>query len=287
MALTELFWFFFMISALQPVITRRVLEYSRQRMISKIERDRGSRVILLVHRQETMNFLGFPIFRYIDIDDSEEVIRAIHMTDRDMPLDIILHTPGGLVLASLQIAKAIKKHKGKVTAFVPHYAMSGGTLIALAAREIVMSEHAVLGPVDPQLGKFPAASILKAVAKKPVTEIDDETLILADQAEKAIAQLRESVTELLQNTPSNGKVDELAQLLSEGKWTHDYPITYERAKSLGLAVNPNIPDDILKLMSLFPQPTRTQPSVEYLPGPRTRRVPGAPSARERESSSIS
>ena len=279
MALTELFWFFFMISALQPVITRRMLEYSRQRLISKIERDRGSRVILLVHRQETMSFLGFPVFRYIDVDDSEEVIRAIHMTDRDMPLDIILHTPGGLVLASLQIAQAIKKHRGKVTAFVPHYAMSGGTLISLAASEIVMSEHAVLGPVDPQLGKFPAASILKAVAKKPVTELEDETLILADQAEKAIAQLRESIRELLQTTPPNGKVDELARLLSEGTWTHDYPITYERAKSLGLSVNSNMSDDILKLMTLFPQPVRHQPTVEYLPGPRTRRpVPSTPSA---------
>ena len=279
MALTELFWFFFMISALQPVITRRMLEYSRQRLISKIERDRGSRVILLVHRQETMSFLGFPVFRYIDVDDSEEVIRAIHMTDRDMPLDIILHTPGGLVLASLQIAQAIKKHRGKVTAFVPHYAMSGGTLISLAASEIVMSEHAVLGPVDPQLGKFPAASILKAVAKKPVAELEDETLILADQAEKAIAQLRESIRELLQTTPPNGKVDELARLLSEGTWTHDYPITYERAKSLGLSVNSNMSDDILKLMTLFPQPVRHQPTVEYLPGPRTRRpVPSTPSA---------
>ena len=279
MALTELFWFFFMISALQPVITRRMLEYSRQRLISKIERDRGSRVILLVHRQETMSFLGFPVFRYIDVDDSEEVIRAIHMTDRDMPLDIILHTPGGLVLASLQIAQAIKKHRGKVTAFVPHYAMSGGTLISLAASEIVMSEHAVLGPVDPQLGKFPAASILKAVAKKPVTELEDETLILADQAEKAIAQLRESIRELLQTTPPNGKVDELARLLSEGTWTHDYPITYERAKSLGLSVNSNMSDDILKLMTLFPQPVRHQPTMEYIPGPRTRRpVPSTPSA---------
>ena len=55
--------------------------------------------------------------------------------------------------------------------------MSGGTLIALAADEIVMSEYAVLGPVDPQLGEYPAASILKAVAKKPVAETEDKTLI--------------------------------------------------------------------------------------------------------------
>jgi len=278
MAITDIFWFFFMLSALQPIMTRRLLEFSRQRLISKIEHDRGSRVILLVHRQETMSFLGFPVYRYIDVDDSEEVLRAIHMTDKDVPIDLILHTPGGLVLASLQIAEAIKKHKGKVTVFVPHYAMSGGTLISLAAREIVMSEHAVLGPVDPQLGKYPAASVLKVIAKKPIKDVEDETLIMADQAEKAIFQVRESVKELLQGKPTNGKVDELARLLSEGTWTHDFPITFERAQALGLPVNANIPDDVLKLMALYPQPTRTQPTVEYLPVPRTRREAASPSA---------
>jgi ClpP class serine protease len=277
MGIGDIFWFFFMISALQPIMTRRLLEFSRQRLISKIEHDRGSRVILLVHREEKMNFLGFPVYRYIDVDDSEEVLRAIHMTGKDVPIDLILHTPGGLVLAALQIAEAIKKHKGKVTAFVPHYAMSGGTLISLAAREIVMSEHAVLGPVDPQLGKYPAASVLKVIAKKPIKDVEDETLIMADQAEKAIFQVRESVKELLQGKPTNGKVDELARLLSEGTWTHDFPITYERAQALGLPVNANIPDDVLKLMALYPQPTRTQPTVEYLPGPRTRREAASPS----------
>jgi ClpP class serine protease len=280
MAITDIFWFFFMLSALQPIMTRRLLEFSRQRLISKIEHDRGSRVILLVHRQETMSFLGFPVYRYIDVDDSEEVLRAIHMTDKDVPIDLILHTPGGLVLASLQIAEAVKKHKGKVTVFVPHYAMSGGTLISLAAREIVMSEHAVLGPVDPQLGKYPAASVLKVIAKKPIKDVEDETLIMADQAEKAIFQVRESVKELLQGKPTNGKVDELARLLSEGTWTHDFPITFERAQALGLPVSSNIPDDVLKLMALYPQPTRTQPSVEYLPGPRTRREAASPSVNE-------
>jgi ClpP class serine protease len=277
MAITDIFWFFFMLSALQPIMTRRLLEFSRQRLISKIEHDRGSRVILLVHRQETMSFLGFPVYRYIDVDDSEEVLRAIHMTDKEVPIDLILHTPGGLVLAALQIAEAVKKHKGKVTVFVPHYAMSGGTLISLAAREIVMSEHAVLGPVDPQLGKYPAASVLKVIAKKPIKDVEDETLIMADQAEKAIFQVRESVKELLQGKPTNGKVDELARLLSEGTWTHDFPITFERAQALGLPVSSNIPDDVLKLMALYPQPTRTQPSVEYLPGPRTRREAASPS----------
>src|SRR2546422_193449 len=205
MAPGDLLWMFFVFSALQPVLKQRFLEASRQRLIARIESQRHSRVILLVHRQEQMSLLGFPVYRYIDVNDSEEVMRAIHLTDPDVPLDLVLHTPGGLVLAALQIARAIHKHKGKVTAFVPHYAMSGGTLIALAADEIVMSEYAVLGPVDPQLGEYPAASILKAVAKKPVAEIDDKTLILADQAEKATAQVRKSVQELLATKAPDGK----------------------------------------------------------------------------------
>ncbi len=257
-----------MLSALQPVFRQRWLEASRQRLIARIERRRNSRVILLVHRQETMSILGFPVFRYIDVNDSEEVLRAIHLTDPAVPLDIVLHTPGGLVLAALQIARAIHKHQGKVTAVVPHHAMSGGTLIALAADEILMSEYAVIGPVDPQLGQYPAASILKAVAKKPVAEVDDQTLILADQGEKAIAQVRDSVRELLADKGSEEQADRLARLLSEGTWTHDHPITYETAKSFGLPVRSDIPAEFLDLMSLYPQPVRRQPTVEYLPIPR-------------------
>jgi len=264
----DLFWLFFMFTTVQPVLKQRLLEASRQRLIAKLEQERKSRVILLVHRQETMSLLGFPIFRYIDVNDSENVLRAIHLTDPAVPLDIVLHTPGGLVLASLQIARAIHKHRGKVTAFVPHYAMSGGTMIALSADEIVMSEHAVLGPVDPQLGQNPAVSILKAVARKPVAEIDDQTLILADQAEKAIVQVRESVTELLSDKLPAEKAAQIAGLFSEGTWTHDHPITFEVAKGFGLPVEDKMPAQLLELMSLYPQPVQRQPAVEYLPGPR-------------------
>jgi ClpP class serine protease len=263
----DIFWLFFMLSALQPIIKQKLLESSRKRLITLIERDRKSRVVLLVHRQETMSLLGFPIFRYIDIDDSEEVIRAIHMTDPEIPLDLVLHTPGGLVLAATQIARAVFKHKAKVTVFVPHYAMSGGTLLALAADEIVMCEHAVLGPVDPQLGEYPAASILKAAHQKPIAEVDDKTLILADQAEKAIAQMRQEVGELLADKYSRESAEETAKLLTSGTWTHDYPITYERAEALGLRVRGDMPENILRLMQLYPQPMRRQPSVEYVPLP--------------------
>src|ERR1700735_2214317 len=191
MSVLDLFWLFFMLSALQPVIRQRMMDAMRTRKIAQLEALRSSRVILLVHRQETMRLLGFPVARFIDINDSEEVLRAIQMTDDDVALDIVLHTPGGLVLAALQIARAIHEHKSRTTVFVPHYAMSGGTLIALAADEIIMSRHAVLGPIDPQLGQSPAASIIKVAEQKPIARIDDQTLIMADVGRKAITQIKQ------------------------------------------------------------------------------------------------
>jgi ClpP class serine protease len=264
-------WLFFMASAIQPLLQQRVLEAARQRRIARFERQRGSRV-MMVHRQETMRLLGFPIVRYIDINDSEEVLGAIRMTDSEVPIDLVLHTPGGLVLAALQIARALRQHPAKVTAFVPHYAMSGETLICLAANEIVMSPHAVLGPIDPQLGQFPAASLLRVVEQKPIAEIDDQTLVLADVGRKAIGQVREAARELLQGRLPEDKADELSRKLSEGNWTHDYPISAAEAKMLGLNVSTDMPVEVLELLSLYPQPMRTQGGVEYLPVPRQRQA---------------
>jgi ClpP class serine protease len=271
MSFGDLIWLFFMFSAIQPMLRQRMLEAMRVRKISQLEQERKSRVILLVHRQETMRLLGFPVARYIDINDSEEVLRAIQMTDDDVPLDLVLHTPGGLVLAALQIAKAIAEHKAKVTVFVPHYAMSGGTLIALAADELVMCNHSVLGPIDPQLGESPAASLVKVVEEKPIAKVDDHTLIMADVGRKAIAQVKQSATELLTRRLAAEPAGALADKLATGIWTHDYPIWASTAKTLGLPVSTDMPDDVLQLLTLYPQPVRMQSGggVEYLPVRRT------------------
>src|SRR6202047_2756477 len=269
MGITDIFWLFFMFSALQPMLRQRMLEAMRTRKMSQIESKRGSRVILLVHRQETMRLLGFPVMRYIDINDSEAVPRALYMTDGDVPLDIVLHTPGGLVLAAIQIARAIRAHKAKVTIFVPHYAMSGGTLIALAADEIVMCQHSVLGPIDPQLGQQPAASLLKVVEQKPIAEIDDQTLVMADVGRKAIAQVKHAAETLLHERMPADRAEALAEKLATGTWTHDHPIFAAEAKELGLPVSTDMLNEVLELMTLYPQPTRSQQAgVEYLPVPR-------------------
>lgn len=141
--------------------------------------------------------------------------------------------------------------------------MSGGTMIALAADEIVIVENAVLGPIDPQIGQYPAASLIEVVEQKPIEQVKDNTLVLVDIARKALKQL----TELLKDKMDLSKVQELAHVLSSGLWTHDYPITIEKLKGFELPVRVGLPREVYTLMELYPQPSQRRPSVQYIPMP--------------------
>jgi ClpP class serine protease len=253
-----------------PPLLRRRRDRRRRGLLRALEHSRGSRVITMIHRQETLSLLGIPFRRFIDIEDSEQILRAIRMTPAGMPIDLILHTPGGLVLASDQIAYALKRHPGRITVIVPHYAMSGGTLVALAADEILMDPDAVLGPVDPQLGSllrgaWPAASILAAL-EQPNPNRDDETLILGDIARKAVVQVRDTVVELVRDRMPD-EAETLAATLSEGRWTHDFPIRLEQAAELGLPVSDAVPEGVYELMDRYPRRAQRRPSVEFIPTP--------------------
>jgi len=280
MSVTNLFWLFLILTSLQPMLKQRLLEMTRMRTLRKLERRRHTRVIVLIHRQETMSILGFPLARYIDIDDSEELLRAIKLTDADVPIDLILHTPGGLVLAAEQIAFALCRRTAPTTVFVPHYAMSGGTLLALAANQIVMDENAVLGPIDPQLGGYPAVSILKAVSQKMVNRVDDQTLILADQADKAMRQVTQTAADILQTRMAADSAQRLAEKLTSGIWTHDYPIMVKEAQEMGLSVITEMPKEVYELMRLYRQAGQRRPSVQYIPIPYHGKPDGAPSSRD-------
>jgi len=267
MDIGNFFWLFFLLFAMQPLIAARWLKAMRAAKIASIQKARKSRVIAVIHRQESMRFFGIPIARYIDMDDAEKVLNAIRTTPHDQPIDIILHTPGGLAIAALQIARALRAHPGRTTVFVPHFAMSGGTLLALGADEIVMSEHAMLGPIDPQINGLPAASIIKVAAQKPLSEVDDQTLIFADLGQKAIEQLKRQACELMRAPMSREAAMALAEKLTSGRWTHDYPISATEARELGLPVSTDMPPEMLDLLALFPQPVRMTQSVEF--GPRS------------------
>jgi ClpP class serine protease len=105
------------------------------------------------------------------------------------------------------------------------------------------------------------------VERKETNKVDDRTLIMADIAAKAMRQVKNFITELLKDRIPDEKARHIAEILSSGAWTHDYPITCEQFQQLGISVSCMLPNEIHRLMELYPQPSQRRPSVQYVPLP--------------------
>ncbi|HWI50824.1 MAG TPA: ATP-dependent Clp protease proteolytic subunit [Symbiobacteriaceae bacterium] len=202
----------------------------------------------MIHRQGA-GILGALMARYIDLSDSEQMMQEIAKAG-DRPIDLVLHTPGGLVIAAEQIARVLHAHKPGVTVFVPQYAMSGGTILAMAANRIVMDQHAMLGPVDPQLNNMPASAYMRVLREKEHNAVQDDTIMMADMAEKATNQVRKMAYSLLKDKLGDERAAELATMLTEGRWTHDYPLHVDELQELGFSVSTDLPAEIWELLTL-------------------------------------
>src|SRR2546422_10555025 len=105
------FWLLLAVIVLLQLTGSRGFDRQRAAALGQFERERNSRVIAMIHRQESASLFGVPVADSISIDDSEAVLRAIRHTPPEQPIDIILHTPGGLVLAAEQIAKRSEERR--------------------------------------------------------------------------------------------------------------------------------------------------------------------------------
>jgi ClpP class serine protease len=225
----------------------------RQRIIEEIEQERGTKVITMIHKKELWTAPGED--PEISIEDSETVLQQFRKTPPDKPVDLILHTPGGYATAAQMMAMAIKFHPSKVTVMVPFYAMSGGSLMSLAAGEIRMEKYSVLGPVDPQIptpdGMWPAGSIAALVKMKPIQYVTDRMVIMSDAANLEIENAKAFVMWLLEGKMDKEQADRVADFLARGYMSHATPITLDVARALGLNVQEGIPDKVYELFKTF------------------------------------
>jgi ClpP class serine protease len=178
---------------------------------------------------------------------------------------VILHTPGGQLLPSIQIARALKNHEAKTRAIVPHYAMSGGTIIALACDEIVMDPDAVIGPIDPQVGDvirgaYPAHSWIYTTEMKGKSA-DDASFVMRHISEKALRLMQDLLQELLTDRMDQEEIRRISAKLLGGENIHNLPISAAEAKELGLPVTTLVPKEVHRYMATF---RTVKTSVEYL-----------------------
>lgn len=124
----------------------------------------------------------------VNDNDKNGFMATIHQLDRTRGLDLVLHTPGGDTAATESIVEYLRQMFGSdIRAFIPQLAMSAGTMMALACKEIFMGKHSNLGPIDPQVGAFPAHGVIEEF-KRAAREIQTANDAKEQQAKIAIWQ---------------------------------------------------------------------------------------------------
>ena len=157
--------------------------------------------------------------------DTYNKIRTILDSLGGKAVDLILHTPGGEIFATMLLSKLLKSYPD-LRVVVPRYAMSGGTLLALSCNRLVMGNHAVLGPIDPQIGGIFSGSfnarVWKRISKVKKDKIKDENVglgIVADQYDKSITKY---IHGLLKGRVAGNKLSEFVEMLVSGEVEHSY-----------------------------------------------------------------
>ena len=173
-----------------------------------------------------------PSWGSITMEEAESFAQAIARATG--PVDIVLHTIGGSVLAVDYIANTIRKSPHPATAHVPYFALSGGTMIALACDSIAMNRDAILGPVDPQVAGVAAVDLIDLVGRKPIEHIDDQWMLLAIQSQKVLEETRSTVEALVSSRAA-------VERLISGQTSHGRAITFDEARELGLPIKDGVP----------------------------------------------
>lgn len=183
-----------------------------------------------------------------------ESIQQALMKFKGKDMDIILYTPGGEIFSAVYISRLLKNYKGKIRSFVPTFAMSGGTLLALSTDEIYMNDYSCLGGVDPQLGnlfKFGSARSWKEVLKLKGKKAEDSSISFKFIGEQYTKSMKETISNLLEGKVNQSDKKKLVNLFVSGEVEHGFNLSKDFLISMGMNIN-SIDDKMnMKLVNLI------------------------------------
>lgn len=233
----------------------------RRKYLAELHKKSGRNVIVYYSgwlQKAELQRQGFILGFQLNDADKNGFMSTIHGLDRKRGLDLILHTPGGETAATESIVDYLRRMFDiDIRAIVPQLAMSAGTMVALACKEIIMGKHSSLGPIDPQIGglaahgiieefKLAADEIQKNPARVPVWQpiIAKYNPTLIGEAQKAIDWSNEMVKEWLVTAMFKGdekakmKADRVVLELGDHAVTksHARHISITKAQEMGLKV---------------------------------------------------
>jgi len=234
-----------------------VQDVVRREFLEKLHAHTGRNVI--IYYSGWLQKAGLSVPMWVDDSDKNGFMTVIHGLDRSKGLDLILHTPGGETAATESLVQYLRAMFGTdIRAIVPQIALSAGTMIACAAKEIVMGKHSSLGPIDPQLNGVPAHGIveefrrayseikadqLKAAVWQPIIAKYHPTLI--GECEKAI-QWSHEMTEawlktgmFVDDDQADAKIAKILAELADHALTksHSRHLSPEKCGTIGLKIS--------------------------------------------------
>jgi ClpP class serine protease len=215
--------------------------------LKKIAKSRKKNVMLIKHTES-----GFFNQSMIDYKSLKEMQKAI-LEFEGKPFDLILHTPGGSIFYTLLISKMLKKYKGKISAFIPSYSMSGGTVLALSCDDIYMNDISCIGPIDPQLGtlfKVGSAKAWKEILKIKGKKAEDSSIAMNLTGEQYTKTIAKILSDLIDGKIKNKK--EFIKFLTSGDVEHGYQIFKDDLIKFGLdikSIDNDLNDNLLKVIS--------------------------------------
>lgn len=166
--------------------------------------------------------------------------------------DLILHTPGGDIFSTLAISRLINQYPGKIRAIIPLYSMSGGSLLALSCKEILMTKNASLGPIDPQISsffKFGSARAWEHIVKFKGKKADDQSVSFAMMGKQYTRSIKAHLMKVVDYNLNEKQKEKLVTFLTDGKVEHAYTLTPIDLNTFGLNIQVIDNEKFLRLLS--------------------------------------
>lgn len=232
----------------------------RRKYLNELFELTGRNVIIYYSGWQQKFLKDVPVNLSFALNDNDKngFMTAIHGLDRSKGLDLFLHTPGGSIAAAESLVDYLRSMFGDdVRVVIPQLAMSAGTMIACASKEILMGKHSSIGPIDPQISGIPAHGILEEFnnaaeeIRRDPSKVQVWQFIIAKyqptligECQKAIQWSNEMVKQWLMTGMFKGdrdaeqKANRIVEELGDHLLTksHDRHISIDRAKELGLKI---------------------------------------------------
>jgi ClpP class serine protease len=234
--------------------------YKSFRLIKNIESKYKSKVIYIRDTKESFidQTLMYIYKNYIISINDNYSLRNILQKNYEKNITIILCSRGGYISSSDSMLNLLSIHKPTKSVFIPSYAKSAATLLALSCDEIYMNKYATMGPTDPQISVFDSwtsfSTIDSIVQAKSTDKINDELLIAYYENKKLyddnVSVIKKYINKHKKKNINIGDVSEIVKMFSFGDIAHHSELSFDRLNKV-ININCDIPKNILELYSLL------------------------------------